>query len=171
MMPRLQLRSPKLRTSSFSFNGRTPRLSARPAAPTEPKKRKSMHRGPAKHWLSKPAIVYRGEREICNPATDEGRAEYKWRTLLMWLRQDGWCCFHEYDFCPGRLHLWQATFEHEGKRTMARQDDRISFFDKAGKEQPLNGAAHAECNGIAGSRMLPIFHGFALFQVAHGATR
>jgi len=58
-----------------------------------------------KHWLSKPDIVYRGEREICNPATDVGRAEYKYRTMLMWVRQDSWCCFREYDFCPGGLHL------------------------------------------------------------------
>src|ERR1044071_9431529 len=41
-----------------------------------------------KHWEHKPPVVRRGEREICNPATDEGRAEYKWRTLLMWLRQN-----------------------------------------------------------------------------------
>lgn len=112
-----------------------------------------------KHWLSKPAVVVRGEREICNPATVEGRAEYKYRTLLMFVRQDGWCCFHEYDFCPGRMHLSQATFEHEGKRTKGQQDDKISYFDAAGKEQPMNGAAHAECNGIAGSRKLPIYHG------------
>lgn len=112
-----------------------------------------------KHWLSKPAVVLRGEREICNPATDEGRAEYKWRTMLMWIRQDRWCCFHEYDFCPGRLKLRDATFEHEKKRTKGRQDDRISYIDKAGKEQPLNGAAHGECNRIAGSRKLRIDHG------------
>ncbi len=112
-----------------------------------------------KHWLRKPAVVYRGEREICNPATDAGRAEYKYRTMLMWVRQDGWCCFHEYDFCPGRLKLRGATFEHERKRTKGQQDDRISYLDAAGKEQPLNGAAHGECNRIAGSRKLPIDHG------------
>lgn len=112
-----------------------------------------------KHWLSKPAVVNRGEQEICNPATDEGRAEYKYRTMLMWIRQDSWCCFHEYEFCPGRLKLKDATFEHQDKRTMGRQDDRISYIDKAGKERPQNGAAHGECNRIAGSRRLPIDHG------------
>jgi hypothetical protein len=102
----------------------------------------------------------RGEREICNPATPEGMAEYKYRTMLMWVRQDGWCCFWEYDFCPGRLHLSEATFEHEEKRTKAQQDDRIAIFDAEGRfVRYLNGAAHWECNGIAGSRKLPIYHG------------
>ncbi|HEY2497325.1 MAG TPA: hypothetical protein VGK24_09670 [Candidatus Angelobacter sp.] len=87
-------------------------------------------------------------------------AEYKYRTMLMWVRQDGWCCFWEYDFCPGRLHLSEATFEHEEKRTKAQQDDRIAIFDAEGRfVRYLNGAAHWECNGIAGSRKLPIYHG------------
>ena len=169
---KLKLRAPKLRTNAGSFNGRTPRFgrgnlssSLSPAATSEPR-RKSISRGPGKHWLRKPAaIVFHDGREICNPVTDEGRAEYKWRTMLMWIRQDGWCCFHEYDFCPGRLKLRDATFEHERKRTRARQTDAISYFDKAGKEIPLNGAAHGECNRIVGSRKLPIFYGFALFQI------
>ena len=109
-----------------------------------------------KHWLSKPAVIYRGEREICNPATAEGCAEYKYRTLLMWLRQDSWCCFHEYDFCPGRLALKDATFEHENGRTGGKRDDRIWLPNE---RRPLNGAAHLECNSIAGSRKLPIDHG------------
>jgi hypothetical protein len=117
-------------------------------------------RSVGKHWLSKPAIVYRGEREICNPATPEGCAEYKWRTVLMWVRQNGWCCFREHDFCPGRLHLSEATFEHEGKRTKGQRDDRIALFDTEGRFlRHLNGAAHGECNRIAGSRKLPIWHG------------
>ena len=126
---------------------------------SHPAARKTRIAPVGKHWLNKPAVVIRGEREICNPATDAGCAEYKYRTMLMWIRQDGWCCFHEYDFCSGRLKLRDATFEHERKRTKGQQDDRISYFDAAGKEQPLNGAAHGECNRIAGSKKLPIFHG------------
>ncbi len=164
MIPRLQTRAPRLRKVAGSFNGRTPRfgrgnLSSNLSPAATSKKRKSIHRGPAKHWLTKPAVVLRGDREICNPATDEGRAEYKYRTLLLWLRQDGWCCFHEYEFCPGRLKLRDATFEHERKRTKAQRTDALSYFDAAGKEIPLNGACHMECNRIVGSRKLPIWHG------------
>ena len=113
-----------------------------------------------KHWLSKPAVIIRGEREICNPATPEGCAEYKWRVLLMWVRQEGWCCFREYDFCPGRLHLAEATMEHEDKRGGGKHDSRIAIFDDEGRFlQPYNGAAHGRCNSIAGSRRLPIWHG------------
>ncbi len=113
----------------------------------------------SKRWLDKPPVVKRGEREICNPLTPEGRAEYRYRLLLMWVRQDGWCCFRDYDFCPGRLRLAEATFEHENKRTRGERDDRISYFDESGKERPQNGAAHGECNRIAGSRRLKIWHG------------
>jgi hypothetical protein len=123
-----------------------------------------------KHWLNKPPIVRRGEREICNPATAEGRAEYKYRTMLLWLRQEGWCCFHEYDFCPGRLKLSEATMEHEKKRTRAGQDDRLYYLDDAGKEIPLNGAAHLNCNKIAGSRKLPIWHGNVIFEKEKAAS-
>jgi hypothetical protein len=147
----------------FKRKGGTNLCSSKPISPAADGQRpgrRSKHISPiGKHWLSKPLVVKRGDREICNPLTDEGRAEYKWRTILMWIRQDGWCCFHEYDFCPGRLKLKDSTFEHEGKRTKGQQDDRISYFDAAGKEQPMNGAAHGECNGIAGSRKLPIWHG------------
>ena len=99
--------------------------------------------------------MFRDGREMCNPVTVEGRAEYKYRTMMAWLRQDGICCFKDYDFCPGRLHLAQATFQHENLRGKDR-DDRI-WNPKTKK--PLNGAAHLECNLIAGSRRLPIFHG------------
>ena len=119
------------------------------------KARSSIRRGPGKSWLTKPAVVYRGEKEICNPATVEGRAEYKYRTMLLWLRQDAICCFKDYDFCPGMLHLAQATFQHQNLRGKDK-DERI--WDPKTKE-PLNGAAHGECNLIAGSRRLPIFHG------------
>lgn len=149
-MPRLSTRMPRMRRAM-------------------PKRKRISAVG--KKWFRKPAvIVYPNGREICNPATDEGRAEYKYRTLLMWIRQDGWCCFHEYEFCPGRLKLQDATFEHEGKRTKGQQDDRISYFDAAGKEQPLNGAAHGKCNRIAGSRKLPIWHGtYTIYEKEHTA--
>lgn len=119
-----------------------------------------------KHWLKKPPVVLRGKREICNPATGEGRAEYKYRTMLMWVRQDGLCCFKEYDFCPGRLHLRDATFQHEKLRGKDR-DERI--WDPE-KKRHLNGAAHAACNLAAGSRRLPIFHGSnSVFELKEAA--
>lgn len=153
---RLTLSAPKLRMGSGPRLSQAPRLSS--PATSESKSKSIRHVG--RHWLSKPAVIYCGKREICNPATVEGRAEYKYRTLLMWLRQDGWCCFHEYDFCPGRLHLWQATFEHEGKRTRGQRDDRIVILDAEGRfVRHLNGAAHLECNSIVGSRKLTIWYG------------
>lgn len=138
--------------------------SNRPAAVSS-RQRKGRRISPiGKHWLNKPAAVVRGEREICNPATQEGREEYWYRTFLLWLRQEGWCCFREYGFCPGKLKLADATFEHENKRTKAQRDDRLSYFDAAGKEMPMNGAAHLECNQIAGSRRLPIWHGNVILE-------
>lgn len=110
----------------------------------------------SKRWESRPAVVRYGDgREVCNPVTDAGRAELKRRTLQMLERQGGWCCFRDYDFCPGRLHESDASFEHEHKRTAGKHDSRI--VDRNGK--PINGAAHIICNSIAGSRRLPIWHG------------
>lgn len=120
---------------------------------------KSIRRGLGKHWQHKPAVIIRGEREICNPAKPEGRAEYKLRTIMLWLRQDGWCCFNEFDFCSGRLRLKEATFHHEEGRCAGKRDDRISIEDEHGKEKFINGAAHLQCNSICGSRRLAINHG------------
>ena len=108
----------------------------------------------AKVWKDRPAVkVFRDKREQCNPETDEGRAEYAWMRLLMWVRQDGWCCFRRYDFCPGELKLKAATFQHEALRGKDR-DDRVWDGKKA-----INGAAHGLCNMIAGSRRMEIDHG------------
>lgn len=71
---------------------------------------------------------------------------------MLW-RQRGWCCFRFHGFCPGELHMSEATFEHENKRGKDR-DDRIEVDGK-----PINGAAHGFCNSVAGSRRLKIWHG------------
>lgn len=107
-----------------------------------------------KHWENKPAVAMRGEREICNPATAEGCAEYRWRILLMWVRQNGRCCD-----CLQPLRLADATFEHENLRGKDR-DDRIAIFDSDGRFiKHLNGAAHSWCNVKRGSRRTEIYHG------------
>ena len=118
--------------------------------------------------MSKPAVIVRPDgREIINPATPEGYAEYKWRVMLFWLRQRGWCCFRDYDFCPGRLKLSEATMEHENKRGAGKHDSRIAIFDEEGLFiRHINGAAHLACNSIVGSRRLPLFYGDnASFQI------
>lgn len=176
---RLTLSAPKLRTAARSFNGRTPRLdrgnlssSLSPASTSEPKSKSIRRVG--KHWLTKPAVTIRRDlKEICNPATVEGRAEYWFRTMLMWIRQDGWCCFREYDFCPGRLRLADCTFEHEDKRGGGKKDERLALVDTEGRFiRHINGAAHGECNGIAGSRRLPIYHGgFSTIEVNPESVR
>ncbi len=118
-----------------------------------------------KHWKTKPAVLkFDDGREICNRTTAEGRKLYESNIEKMWHRQDGYCCFRNYDFCPGELRIEEATFEHENKRTRARQDDRIEI-EKDGKLVRINGAAHYRCNGIAGSRPLPIWHG----EIGRGA--
>jgi hypothetical protein len=122
------------------------------------------YRQPSRHYrfaykakprsLSKPAVIYRGKREICNPATKEGQAEYRYRILLMWLRQDGLCCD-----CLGPLKLSGATFEHENGRGGGKRDDRIAIFEDGHFVRHLNGAAHLLCNSKRGSRRTPIYHG------------
>lgn len=168
---RLTLSAPKLRRQSRSNFLATPKLS-HSAENFSPSKAKSKSiRSVGRHWLSKPAVIIRRDgKEICNPATVEGRAEYWFRTMLMWIRQDGWCCFREYDFCPGRLRLADCTFEHEQKRGAGKRDDRIALLDsEGGFIRHINGAAHGECNGIAGSRRLPIYHGgFSTIEVSTG---
>lgn len=101
-----------------------------------------------KHWKDKPAVIIRKGREICNPATPEGRGEYAWRTFLLWLRQDGFCCC-----CLQKLKLKAATFEHEHQRTKGARDERI-WADGL----PMNGASHGWCNLKRGSKRTPIAH-------------
>ena len=89
-------------------------------------------------------------REICNRATPEGRAEYEYRKILLWIRQDGVCCN-----CKRRLKLKFATFEHE--RLRGRDiDERLE--DERGI--PLNGVSHERCNLLRGSRRTEIYHGY-----------
>lgn len=118
-------------------------------------------RGYGKHWLKKPAVVVKRDgREILNPATDEGRGEKAWRVFLMWVRQGGLCCFKDQPFCPGRLKLEDATFEHENKRGAGKHDSRLAIFDEEGNfVRHQNGAAHLLCNSIVGSRRLELYHG------------
>lgn len=118
------------------------------------KKRKSVRRGSGKHWESKPAVIIRGEREICNPVTIEGRAEYKWRTMLVFVRQDGICCN-----CLEPLSLSECTFEHEDGRTSGRKDERTAIFEDGRFVRHLNGASHLICNSRRGSRRTEIYHG------------
>ena len=81
----------------------------------------------------------------------EGRAEYKRRVRLMWERQDKMCCLFGFiPECPGRLDLRVATFEHENCRGGGKRDDRISLPNG----DWINGAAHAACNGLKGSRRI-----------------
>jgi hypothetical protein len=92
--------------------------------------------------------VFSDGREICNKLTVTGRREYRWRVEAMRLRQKGRCCLEGYiPECPGALLASEATFEHENGRGGGRQDDRIEVN---GRWQ--NGAAHALCNHIKGSR-------------------
>jgi hypothetical protein len=101
-----------------------------------------------KHWLTKPAVIFRGQREICNPVTDDGILQYWYRRTAMWVRQEGSCCI-----CCQDLHLADASFEHENGRTAGRRDDRIEIDGKA-----HNGASHLWCNKRRGSKRTPIYH-------------
>lgn len=90
--------------------------------------------------------VYPDGRQVCqeNPA---GRREYTRRIAAMVQRQNFRCCL-----CPESITLSQATFEHTDPRGMgaAFRDDRIE--DESG--QPMNGAAHWDCNQEKGSRRI-----------------
>jgi hypothetical protein len=130
------------------------RGSARKQSPSGSRSKGSIRRGPGKHWLSKPAVVHRGEREICNPATPEGRAEYAWRKLLLWVRQDGICCN-----CRKPLTLSECTFEHEEERAAGRRDDRLAIIENGQLVRHLNGVSHRHCNRLRGSTKTPIYHG------------
>lgn len=125
---------------------------AKPKPRSSQRKRTSQSVG--RHWFNKPAVIYRSEREICNPATPEGKAEYKWRILLMWVRQEGLCCD-----CREPLRLKEATFEHENGRGGGKRDDRIAIYIEGKFIRHQNGAAHLWCNSQRGSRRTPIWHG------------
>jgi hypothetical protein len=115
-----------------------------------------VHGGLGKHWEGKPFLIIRRDgKEVCNLKHPEGWAEYKYRILLMWLRQDGICCN-----CRLELKLSEATFEHEDGRGAGRRDDRIAIFDEEGRfVRHLNGASHSGCNRKRGSRRTELFHG------------
>lgn len=101
-------------------------------------------------WRIRPAVItYPGGREICNPVTAEGIAEYRGRVAKMHKRQTGLCCN-----CRKPLALSEATFEHEDGRGGGKRDDRIVVNGK-----PKNGASHGICNSERGSKRTPIWHG------------
>lgn len=149
---------PGLKTTKESYGidcqGRK-EVAERPAAGPARPRRKAIARV-GKHWKHKAAvIVKRGGREICNPATPEGRAEYFWRKLLMLIRQEGFCCN-----CPYLLRIEDMTFEHENGRGAAKRDDRIALMDDDGRFlRHINGVSHADCNQRRGSRRTEIEHG------------
>jgi hypothetical protein len=96
--------------------------------------------------------VLRDGREILNLLTKAGRDEYMRRIRAMWERQGRRCCLEGWiEGCPGKLRLADAVFEHQEGRGMngGHRDDRI---ERNGR--PLNGAAHAWCNSMKGSRKI-----------------
>src|SRR6185437_8077247 len=91
--------------------------------------RSSIRRGPGKSWDRKPwLIVRRDKKEVLNLSHPAGFAEYRWRILMMLVRQDGICCD-----CLGPLTWEESTFEHEDGRGACRRDDRIALFDDEGR--------------------------------------
>lgn len=89
---------------------------------------------------------YPDGREICQ-ANYEGRQEYQRRLSVMLQRQGFKCCL-----CGDPMNSYNATFEHRCPRGLAgaRRDDRIE--DEQG--QPMNGAAHWQCNVEKGSKRI-----------------
>jgi hypothetical protein len=89
---------------------------------------------------------YPDGREVCQNNV-AGRAEYGRRLNVMIRRQNWICCL-----CPDTMNSYNATFEHRCPRGMAasRRDDRIE--DENGN--PINGAAHWQCNGEKGSKRI-----------------
>jgi len=154
----MKLFSPRLSTTRLRAAG--PKISRgylRSAQKAEKpaKARSSIRRGPGRHWENKPAvIVYPDGRERCNPGTPEGKAEYLWRKIQMWVRQvhpeiNYPVCCH----CMRRLPFAQGTFEHEFGRHASRIDERI-VNPETGK--PQNGLSCWECNSKRGSKRTPI---------------
>ena len=99
--------------------------------------------------------------EQCNLRTKKGRASYEDRKRAMWKRQGHMCCLYTHiASCPGPLSLDEATFDHEIPRGHGGgfRDDRIEIKvrrkDGTVKIKWQNGAAHALCNYLKGSRRI-----------------
>ena len=93
----------------------------------------------------KGVLTYPSGRQVCDK-TKAGKAVYRGRVYMMWLRQRRLCCI-----CRTALDFADAVFEHQDGRGMngSHRDDRI---EKDGK--PYNGAAHSWCNVQKGSRRI-----------------
>jgi hypothetical protein len=152
---KLTLSPPRLR-SRVKFSACVKSLTPRKEISTGVQRKSSIRQGPGKHWLYKPAVIIRRDgKEVCNVAIPEGYAEYHWRVMLMWIRQEGVCCN-----CRLPLALKAATFEHQNGRGAAKRDDRIALYDEEGRFVcHINGASCAQCNRNRGSRRTDIYHG------------
>jgi len=106
----------------------------------------------SKKWRTRPTIIRRGDREICNTSTVEGLALYRGRVEEMLTRQGFICCVG-----MEPLALADATFEHEQGRGMGggHRDDRTHDSDG----NPINGASCLFHNSQRGSRRKEIFKG------------
>ncbi len=126
--------NPRPRLSNYKYTGRKP-------------KEESMRW----RFICDGAVIkYPDGREVCQPTVD-GMLEYKRRIQAMSERQGGICCV-----CHDEKNLmkpWDTTFEHENGRgfNAAWRDDRIE--DENGN--PMNGAAHYDCNVKKGSKRAP----------------
>src|SRR4051812_40334634 len=87
---------------------------------------------------------YPDGREICQNNA-KGLAEYRRRTQEMTEQQNWKCCLCGKDMCS------TMTFDHFNGRGAGKRDDRI--VDDNGL--PMNGAAHAMCNSLRGSKRTP----------------
>lgn len=96
--------------------------------------------------------ILRSGAEQCNQLTKEGRDEYERRKRIMWERQGRECCLKGHIVsCPGKLNWADVVFAHEIPRGHGggSHDDRIVIDGKW-----RNGAAHARCNSLQGSRRI-----------------
>lgn len=96
--------------------------------------------------------VYPDGREVAD------RAECQRRTVLMWQRQNGMCCYQLTQECRKYpyISLAHAVFAHEHCRGMGggKRDDRIEV-----NGQRQNGASCWACNSFVGSRNVPMHKG------------
>ena len=94
--------------------------------------------------------VMKDGREVVNLLCKAGRDEYARRVRVMWERQGKQCCLSGViEWCPGRLALADACYEHQDGRGQGggHRDDRIERPDpKTGEIRPYNGVAHWVCN-------------------------
>lgn len=108
----------------------------------------------SKYLCDDGVIRYPNGREECDLTSKKGMDAYIARKRTMWERQGKMCCLHGHiEQCPGKLFWQDATFDHEIPRGHGggARDDRIELPD--GRRQ--NGAAHAYCNRLKGSRRIP----------------